>query len=54
LTLDLDGIDTIDVGGGGQVVRGDPLLFILAATGRRSAAEISLPTWLNVYADARE
>lgn len=54
LTLDLDGIDTIEVGGGGQAVRGDPLLFILAATGRRGAAEIGWPTWLNVYAEAPE
>jgi uncharacterized protein (TIGR03083 family) len=49
LTLDLDGIERIDVGGGGQVVHGDPLTFVLAATGRGDPAVLGLDETINVY-----
>lgn len=36
-------------GGGGRIVEGDPLEFVLAATGRSDAGTIGLPDSVNVY-----
>ena len=50
-TLALDGIDAFPVsGGGGRRVTGDPLSFVLAATGRAEAAGLGLDPTVNVYA----
>ena len=51
LTLALDGIDAVDVSGGGAKVTGDPLQFVLAATGRADAAPLGLDADVNIYAD---
>jgi uncharacterized protein (TIGR03083 family) len=49
--LALDGLDEVPVGGGGgRRVEGDPLTFILAATGRRPATDMGLDDDVNVYA----
>jgi uncharacterized protein (TIGR03083 family) len=49
-TLALDGEPTFDVdGGGGQRVTGDPLAFILAATGRADPAPLGLDPSVNIY-----
>jgi uncharacterized protein (TIGR03083 family) len=49
--LALDGLDEMTVsGGGGQRVTGDPLTFVLVATGRRAAKDIGLDDSVNVYA----
>jgi uncharacterized protein (TIGR03083 family) len=50
-TLALTGIEQIDIGGGGPEISGDPLEFVLAATGRRDASGIGLDPTINVYAD---
>ena len=49
-TLQLDGLEPIDINGGGQVVTGDPLQFVLVATGRADAASLGLDPSVNVYA----
>lgn len=49
--LELDGLERFEVGGDGPVVRGDPLTFVLAATGRAHPVEIGYNGRLNVYAD---
>jgi hypothetical protein len=36
-TIALDGMERIEIGGGGPEITGDPLDFVLAATGRRDA-----------------
>jgi uncharacterized protein (TIGR03083 family) len=51
VTLRLDGIDEVDVSGGGEKITGDPLQFVLAATGRRDPAPLGLGADINVYAD---
>lgn len=38
-------------GGGGRVIEGDPLAFVLAATGRCDPASLGLPDSVNVYRD---
>jgi uncharacterized protein (TIGR03083 family) len=48
-TLQLDGTDRFEINGGGRVVNGDPMAFILAATGRIDAATIGLDQSVNVY-----
>ena len=49
-TLALDGLEPFAVsGGGGQRVTGDPLSFVLAATGRADAATVGLDAGVNVY-----
>jgi uncharacterized protein (TIGR03083 family) len=50
-TLALDGIEPVLVAGGGTEITGDPLEFVLAATGRRDAAGLGLDPEINVYAD---
>src|SRR5579884_2067322 len=48
--LALDGLDEFPVGGGGgRRVTGDPLAFVLAATGRQDPATIGLDPAVNVY-----
>ncbi len=45
----LHGMDEITVGKGGPDVRGDPLRFVLAASGRADPAELGLDESVNVY-----
>lgn len=45
----LDGMGEMTVGAGGTDVRGDPLLFVLAAAGRADPAELGLDAGVNVY-----
>lgn len=49
-TLDLTGFDIVEIGGGGKVVRAEPLDFVLAASGRLDPAHIGLDPEVNVYA----
>jgi uncharacterized protein (TIGR03083 family) len=49
-TLALDGVDEFAVsGGGGRRVTGDPLPFVLVATGRADPASLGLDETVNVY-----
>jgi uncharacterized protein (TIGR03083 family) len=48
-TLKLDGMPEFEVSGGGRVVSGDPMAFVLAATGRTDPASIGLDPTVNVY-----
>jgi uncharacterized protein (TIGR03083 family) len=48
-TLALDGLEPVAVGGGGPEVSGDPLVFVLAATGRADPAALGLDETVNVY-----
>jgi uncharacterized protein (TIGR03083 family) len=48
-TLALDGIDVIDVRGGGEKVTGDPLEFVLVATGRADPSAFGLDESVNIY-----
>jgi hypothetical protein len=41
---------TFDVGGGGPPIEGDPLQFVLAATGRIDAREIGLDETVDAIA----
>ena len=51
-TLALEGVEPVDVGGGGgEGIGGDPLRFVLAATGRIPAEDAGLDPSINVYAD---
>jgi uncharacterized protein (TIGR03083 family) len=50
-TLALDGIEEVPVSGGGNKITGDPLHFVLAATGRADAASLGLTPDLNIYGD---
>ena len=45
----LDGVDERSIGSGGPVLRGDPLRFVLAATGRVGPAEFGVDETLNIY-----
>ena len=49
-TLELDGLEPFPVGDGGPAVKGDPLTFVLAATGRADPALAGLDASVNVYA----
>jgi uncharacterized protein (TIGR03083 family) len=50
-TLKLEGIEEVVVGrGGGRTVTGDPLAFVLAATGRLDPAPLGLDATVNIYA----
>jgi uncharacterized protein (TIGR03083 family) len=51
-TLALDGLEKVDVGEGGAPVTGDPLQFVLAATGRADPGPLGLDSSINIYADA--
>jgi len=48
-TLALDGVPRVDVGAGGRVVTGDPLQFVLVATGRAEPATIGLEPGVSIY-----
>jgi uncharacterized protein (TIGR03083 family) len=48
-TLALDGIEVIDVRGGGEKVTGNPLQFVLAATGRADPSTLGLDEGVNIY-----
>lgn len=49
-TLALEGLPEFDVSGGGNRVEGDPLAFVLAATGRGDPAAAGVDDSVNVYA----
>jgi uncharacterized protein (TIGR03083 family) len=49
-TLVLDGIEPIRIAGGGTEITGDPLEFVLAATGRRDPTDLGFDRTVNVYA----
>ncbi len=51
MTLALEGMPRYDVSGGGRGVTGDPLQFVLIATGREDPAALRLPATVNIYAD---
>ena len=48
-TVALDGLIELQVRGGGRRVTGDPLQFLLAATGRTDPARIGLDDHVNIY-----
>ncbi len=48
-TLALAGLPEIEVSGGGPTVTGDPLAFVLAATGRLDPTTIGLDPDVNIY-----
>jgi uncharacterized protein (TIGR03083 family) len=48
-TLALDGVEVIDVRGGGEKVTGDPLAFVLVATGRADPSTFGLDESVNIY-----
>ncbi len=49
VTLRLDGMEEFPVSGGGPVVAGDPMTFILVSTGRASPDRIGLDDTVNIY-----
>jgi uncharacterized protein (TIGR03083 family) len=49
-TLALDGMPKFDVGAGGKEIRGDPLAFVMAATGRGDPSQFGLGPDVNIYA----
>jgi len=50
-TLTLEGLPRYDVGAGGREISGDPVAFVLAATGRLDPAALGLDERVNIYAD---
>jgi uncharacterized protein (TIGR03083 family) len=48
-TLVLDGVGRQDVSGGGGEIAGDPLQFVLVATGRADAATMGLEPGVSIY-----
>ena len=49
-SLELEGLGAFAVsGGGGRQVTGDPVAFILAATGRLSPRPLGLDETVNIY-----
>ena len=48
-TLALDGIEEFPVSGGGERITGDPLQFVLVATGREDPSTMGLDPKINVY-----
>jgi uncharacterized protein (TIGR03083 family) len=50
-TLALGGQARRDIGGGGREVNGEPMAFVLAATGRIDPATLDLDPDVNIYAD---
>jgi uncharacterized protein (TIGR03083 family) len=50
-TLALEGIPRYDVGSGGKAITGDPLQFVLVATGRADASTLDVDPRVNIYAD---
>jgi uncharacterized protein (TIGR03083 family) len=49
-TLMLEGLAPLEVGTDGPVVRGDPLQFVLIATGRADPSPLGLDATVNIYA----
>jgi uncharacterized protein (TIGR03083 family) len=49
-TLALEGVPTHTVGAGGRAVAGDPLEFVLVATGRLDPGALGLDQTVNIYA----
>jgi uncharacterized protein (TIGR03083 family) len=49
-TLALDGMREYEIGGGGRRITGDPLAFVLAATGRADPAPLGLDATVDIYA----
>ncbi|MFZ0665349.1 MAG: hypothetical protein WAM97_06305 [Acidimicrobiales bacterium] len=52
-TLTLNGIERIDIGGGGSEITGDPLVFVFVATGRGDPSGFGLDRSIDVYADQK-
>jgi uncharacterized protein (TIGR03083 family) len=50
VTLELDGMPQRSIGTGGSTVTGDPLAFVLAATGRTAPEPLGLDASVNIYA----
>jgi uncharacterized protein (TIGR03083 family) len=48
-TLDFAGIEAFEVAGGGRVVGGDAMAFVLAGTGRADPAPLGLDETVNIY-----
>jgi hypothetical protein len=48
-TLELSGLDPVEIGGGGRVVKAEPLDFVLAASGRLDPAPLGLDADVNIY-----
>jgi uncharacterized protein (TIGR03083 family) len=48
-TIALDGIGERAIGSGGPVLRGDPMRFVLVATGRSDPAEFGMDESINVH-----
>jgi hypothetical protein len=49
-TLALDGMERMTLAEGGRDIPGDPLEFVLAATGRADPRSVGLPSAVNLYA----
>jgi uncharacterized protein (TIGR03083 family) len=49
-TLALDGCEEFAVSGGGRTITGEPLAFVLAATGRADPSALGLDAAVNIYA----
>jgi hypothetical protein len=48
-TLALDGVDAIEIGGGGEKITGDPVQFLLVATGRADPSPYGLDESVNIF-----
>ena len=48
-TLALDGVDVIEIGGGGEKITGDPVHFLLVATGRADPSPYGLDESVNIF-----
>ena len=48
-TLALDGVPRYDVGDGGREITGDPMQFVLVATGRAEPATMGLEPGVSIY-----
>lgn len=49
-TLELDGMEPVPIGEGGPTLHGDPLTFVLVASGRGHPLELGLTQPLNIHA----
>lgn len=50
-TLALDGVEPVEIGGGGDRITGDPLAFVLVATGRSDPTTLGLDSSVNIHAE---
>jgi hypothetical protein len=48
-TLRLDGMEEFPISGGGQLISGDPMTFILVSTGRAEPTLMGLDESVNIY-----